>query len=189
MIPADLDYFDLSSLDNPGPDEWHNVATITVRELIADGIIGPEWWALWDAYDAAQRERMWAKFRGRFDYREIGIIPVGRWRDRVIAKLNEIMPKYKPIYAAIASGVTVMTDSDEWHKYRDVWSRFPQSGLGGSDVDYASSGTDREYETVRDRGLLDVGEAIQAYNDVDVMILDDLESLFFALKSTSIPYL
>jgi hypothetical protein len=93
------------------------------------------------------------------------------------------------MYQAMADGITTMTDYDEWHKSRDVYSSFPQTALGGSNQDYASSGNDREYETVRDYGLLDAGERIGTYNDVDAMILNELEPLFMVIRSTDIPWM
>ena len=84
---------------------------------------------------------------------------------------------------------TKTTDYDEWHKAREVFSSFPQTALGGADEDYASSGTDREHETVRDLGLLDVSERMRAYNDVDVLILNELDNLFMAVRTTAIPYM
>lgn len=165
-----------------------DMATITVGELITDGIIDLAWFAF-DAYDEDQRVRLWNKFEAHYYFREIGILPPKRWMMRVIAKLNEVMPKYKPLYQAMEDGTTVMQDGGEYHKRRDVYSTFPQMALGGQDSDYASTGTDTEYETIRDLSLLDVGERIPSYNDVDVMVLEELEPLFLALMSVDIPYL
>lgn len=188
----DIQLLDWESVSDPGIPEYHDTMTITLQEILDDPYlydVVQQRWQTFDAYDEEQRTRLWAKFRARFDWREIGILPMRRWLDRLIATLNEVMPKYKPIYAAIEAGTTVMTDWDEWHKGRDVYSTFPQTALGGSNQDYASSGNDREHETIRDYGLLDVAERISAYNDVDVMVLDDLERLFTCLVSTTIPYM
>lgn len=179
---------DLDGLLEGGKDEYYDAITITVAELVNDGILDYEWFDF-DAFDNAQRERLWNKFKARFEWREIGIIPVGRWMARVIAKLNEIMPKYKPLYQALADGNSPIVAWDEWHKSRDIYSQFPQTALGGSDVDYASTGNDREYETVRDYGMLDVADRIEKYNDVDVLILNELEPLFCAISSTTIAYM
>lgn len=169
--------------------KYWNSLSITVGELMDAGIVTHDWFVTFDAFSPEQAETLWTKFVGRFQFREIGILPPGRWKLRVIAKLNEIMPKYKPLYQAIADGITTITDSDEWHKSRDVFSSFPQTALGGANEDYASTGTDREYETVRNYGLLDVGERIDTYNDVDAMILNELEPLFMVIRSTSIPWM
>lgn len=186
------DFLDWDELSQAGTDEWHDAITITLQELLQDPGILEEMetrWESFDAYDEEQRARLWTKLRARFDWREVGILPLRRWMDRLFARLNECMPKYKPLYAAIDSGVSVMTDSDEWHKSRDVFSTFPQTALGGANQDYASSGTDREHETVRDRGLLDVAERLRTYSDIDAMILDELDPCFMCIMSTTLPYL
>lgn len=178
--------------ENTDVQEYHGTFTISLMQLLSD----PDYesyfmdkWALFDAYDDEQRERLLKKFRGRFDYREIGLLPVRRWTERLIAKLNEVMPKYKPLYQAIADGATTLNAGSEYHKRRDVHSEFPQTMFASENQDYASSGTDLEYETVRDYGLLDVAERVGRYNDVDVMVLNELEPLFVCLKSVTLPYL
>lgn len=184
---------DVQPFELTGYDEWDrkywSALSIEVGELMDAEIVTHDWFVNFDAFDTEQADRLWQKFVGRYQFREIGILPPKKWMLRVIAKLNEIMPKYKPLYQAIADGITTMTDYDEWHKARDIFSTFPQTALGGSNEDYASSGNDREYETVRDYGLLDVGERIGAYNDVDAMILDELEPLFMCIRSTAIPWM
>jgi hypothetical protein len=187
---SDIEPLDWENVEQPGEPEYHDVMTIELQQLLSDPYmyeVIQARWQTFDAYDEEQRTRLWQKFRARFDWREIGVLPIRKWLDRLIARLNEIMPKYKALYTAIADGITPMTASDEWHKGRDVYSSFPQTALGGSNQDYASSGNDREHETVRSYGLLDVAERMKAYNDVDVMVLDELEPLFVCLISTTIP--
>ena len=172
--------------------EYHGTFTISVMQLLADeeyAIYFRDKWAAFDAYDDEQRERLYKKFRGRFNYREIGLLPVRRWTERLFAKLDEVMPKYKPLYQAIADGATTLNAGSEYHKRRDVHSEFPQTMFASENQDYASSGTDLEYETLRDYGLLDVAERIRIYNDVDVMVLNELEPLFVCLKSMTLSYL
>lgn len=192
MIPSDVPILDWAIISSPGMGEWHDVMTITLQELLADPYMAEVIegrWATFDAFDEEQRARLWQKFRARFDWREIGILPIRRWLDRLIGVLNEVMPKYKHLYQVLADGASVLTDRDEYHKARDVYSTFPQTALGGSNQDYASSGSDREYETVRDYGLLDVSDRMRNYNDVDVLVLNELEPLFTCLMSTTMPYL
>ena len=172
--------------------EYHGTFTISVMQLLSDeeyAISFRDKWATFDAYDDELRERLYKKFRGRFNYREIGLLPVRRWTERLFAKLDEVMPKFKPLYQAIADGATTLNAGSEYHKRRDVHSEFPQTMFASENQDYASSGTDLEYETVRDYGLLDVSERMGRYNDVDVMVLNELEPLFVCLKSVTLPYL
>lgn len=187
-MPADVEPFELEGYTEQDRTYW-SALSITVGELMDAEIVTEEWFIDFDKFDDDQATRLWGKFVGRYQFREIGILPPRRWMLRLKAKLNEVMPKYKPLYQAIADGISPITDYDEWHKARDVYSAFPQTALGGANEDYASSGTDREHETVRNYGLLDVGERIAAYNDVDVMVLNDLELLFMAIRTTAIPYM
>lgn len=187
-VPSDIETFELGTYDEWDRRYW-SAMTVTVGELMDAGIVTKDWFVTFDAYSDEQAARLWDKFVGRFQFREIGILPPGRWKLRLTAKLNEIMPKYKPVYQAIDDGITIMTDYDEWHKSRDVFSSFPQTALGGANEDYASSGNDREYETVRDYGLLDVSERLDNYNDVDVMVLNELDTLFMLIATTSIPWM
>ena len=188
MAANEIQPFELEGYTDLDRTYW-SALSITVGELMDADMITHDWFVTFDSYDDAQADRLWDKFVGRFQFREIGILPPKRWMLRLIAKLNEVMPKYKPMYQAMADGITTMTDYDEWHKARDVYSSFPQTALGGSNQDYASSGNDREYETVRDYGLLDSGERIGTYNDVDAMILNELEPLFMVIRTTDVPWM
>lgn len=188
MALPDIQPFELKGYDENDRTYW-SALSITVGELMDAGMLTEKWWLTADHYDVPQGKRLWKKFVGRYQFREIGILPPKRWMLRTIAKLNEIMPKYKLLYKALADGANVMNAGDEYHKSRDVFSTFPQTALGGSDQDYATSGTDREYETVRDYGLLDVSDRMATYNDVDVLILEELDVLFMAVRNTDLPWM
>lgn len=166
--------------------DFHAVVTVTLGELVTDGWI--DWtkdiWK-WNAYDEDQRERLNGKIEARFWTREIGILPPGEWRRRFIGKLNEIMPKYSLLYDKIKEGLDIWQDSDEYHKERNVTSSYPQTMISG-DQDYASGAGDIEYETIRDGSMLDKLKQFQEYDDVDVMILNDLEPLFSSLVTVSV---
>lgn len=188
-LPTLPDWEEFGSTDQRS---YHGAFTVTFMQLMEDDGYAAYFmgkWDTFDAYDEEQRARLFAKFQGRFNYREIGLLPVRRWTERLFAKLDEIMPKYKPIYQAMSDGVTTLTAGDEWHKRRDAYSSFPQTRFASDNQDYATSGTDMEYETVRDYGLLDAGERLPSYNDVDAMILNELESLFMIIKSMTLPYM
>lgn len=180
--PISIDDYDMR-------DGMVDALTITVHELLEDGAIDYDWWQLGEGVPEKWRARLWEKFKNRYQFREIGILPPARWMLRVRARLLELAPKYLALYRALEDGTTVLDDGGEWHKAREVHSAFPQQALRGADADYASSGNDREHETVRTLGLLDTVERIRAYNDVDVMFLDDLETLFMGITSTDTPYL
>lgn len=166
--------------------DFHAVVTVTLGELVYDGWI--DWdddsWH-WDAYDDEQYNRLNEKIEARYWDREIGILPPGEWKRRFIGKLNEVMPKYKLLYDKVKDGLDIWQESDEYHKERSVDSEYPQTQLRGTE-DYASSGGDMEYETIKDGDMLDkIRKFQQYYVDVDVMILDELEPLFSSLYSVS----
>lgn len=166
--------------------DFHAVMTVTLGELVTDGWI--DWtkdiWK-WDAYDEDQRERLNNKIEARYWDREIGILPPGEWRRRFIGRLNEIMPKYSLLYDKIKEGIDIWQDSDEYHKERNVTSSYPQTIISG-EQDYASGAGDTEYETIRDGNMLDKLKQFQEYEDVDVMILNDLDPLFSSLVTVNV---
>lgn len=181
-----VDVFDYDEFAELTQSDHHAVVTFTLRELVDDGLVDFSK-AAWnfDAYDKAQRDRLYKKVRGRFDYREIGMLPYRRWQERFIAKLNEIMPKYKPLYKALDDGYTLLQNGSEYYKSRDIHSDFPQTMLSGENQDYASSGTDHEHERIEQGGMLDIAERLRYYDDVDVMILNELEVMFMPLMTVN----
>ena len=171
-----------------GLSDWHAVYTIQLGELVESGYVDfsdPSW--DFDSYDINQRNRFWKKFLARYEFYEIGLIPPLRWQKAVLAKLNEIMPKYKPLYQAVKDGYNPLQDFSERHRERDIFSEFPQTELNSAIEDYASSGNEQLYETIRDGSLIDKANAIRTrYNDIDAMILDELDYLFVQLTTANI---
>lgn len=167
--------------------DFHAVVTIQLGELIEWGWIkwtDPTW--KWDYYNIEQYHRVCKKIEDRFWAREIGILPPGQWKREYIRKMNEIMPKYKLLYREIDNGINFLQESDEYHKERNVFSEFPQTRLADNQ-DYASNGNDLEYEHVREGSPVDkIDYFANKYNDIDVLILNELEVLFSALVSVSL---
>ena len=176
--------------------DFHSVVTIQFGELVHDGLVDwndPMW--QWDRYSDEQYERLNAKIERHFWYREIGSLPLKRWNNEFIRKMNEIMPKYKIMYDILAKDPdwllayhawgthnqdtfdkdvkttsTLDTDgkTDDWGKSRDMESEFPQTMLSGNS-DYASDGRDREYEDLGTSTEKKVGSGTEKegyqYND------------------------
>lgn len=166
--------------------DYHSVYTIQLCELINDGWIdfkSSDW--DFDYYDLEQRNRLWKKFERRFYYREIGILPPGRWKWELLRKLDEIMPKYKPLYKMLEEGQNILQHYGEYGKSRNIFSDFPQTMLGGNE-DYASNGTDREHEEIYLGDWIDQLEKIKHYDDIDVMILKELETMFSCMFTVNI---
>lgn len=167
-------------------DEYHATYSIQLCELINYGGIdfdSEEW--DFDAYNEEQRNRLWKKFKRRFYYREIGLMPPGEWRWEVLRKLDEIMPKYKPLYEMLENGQNILQHYGEYGKARNVFSDFPQTLLGGNQ-DYATNATDRENEEIYLGDWIDQMEKIKTYDDIDVMILKELEPMFSQMYTVSI---
>lgn len=164
------------------PRDFHSVVTIQLGELIEAGWVDwedPSW--TWDYYSVEQYKRVCSMFEARFFYREIGILPPGRWKQQFMRKMNEIMPKYKKLYKLEEQGLDPLQTSNTYGKSRDIHSEFPETMLSGNS-DYASSGNDREFENITEGDVLDKWEQIQnRFKTVDVMILEELDELFTCL--------
>lgn len=176
------------------PRDFHSYVTIQLGELVEGGWVhwytptiddsmfgvtpDPEW--VWDYYDLAQYKRVCDKFNDRFYWDEISMLPPLKWKQQLIRKLNEIMPKYKMMYKAV-EGADIMAKSVKYGKSRNMFSEFPETQLNGNG-DYVSNGNDREYEDVEQGGPVEMAAEIRdKYSDVDVLILDELECMFSGL--------
>lgn len=171
----------------PTPD-WHAAVTIQLGELIQAGLF--DWEndksLVWDYYDEEQYKRVCEKIVNRFFYREIGVLPYGAWKLAYMRKMTEVMPKYKQAYRFLDEGADTMSTADEYGKSRDIFSDFPATMLGDNQ-DYASTGNDRQHETIyRGDWIEKTEELFNRYNDIDVLILNELEPLFSCLMSVSI---
>ena len=114
-------------------------------------------------------------------FREISLVPPGVWMHEFVRRMREIMPKYIPMYKLMAESPELYGGSSEWYKGRDVFSDFPQTQLSGENQDYASSGNDREFQRIRQGDVIDTAKRLTDYNDVDLMIVDDMSPLFSCL--------
>lgn len=176
--------------------DQHSVVTIALNELIdgnwliwyteEDGnvIPNPSW--VWDYYNLNQYKRVCDKFNDRYFWDEISLIPPLKWKQQVVRKFNEIMPKYKLIYEAIDNGVDPLQVSSSYGKGRNIFSEFPETLLNGNS-DYVSNGTDNEFERIDEGDVLEKFSYIATrFNDVDVMILNEFEDLFSSLYTVNV---
>lgn len=183
------------------PNEYehdaHAVVSVQLVELIDGGwlhwydvdsegnIIPDENW-VWDYYDLDQYKRVCDKFNARFMWDEIGILPPLRWKQQLIRIFNEIMPKYKYLYDAIAAGLDPFQNWGRYGKSRHIFSEFPETLLGGN-ADYVSNGNDREYEDIEQGSFIDkFADINDKYNDVDVLILNNFEKMFSGLIAINV---
>ena len=169
-------------------DEYYNTVTVTLGELRDNGFIDwddPSW--QWDYYSEEQYRRMCEKIDRRFWFREIGILPPGAWKLRFIGLMNELAPKYANLYRAVEDGIDPFQTGNDYGKSRKIFSDFPASQLGGDNQDYASTGTDYEYEDVHQGDITEqLKKYYDNYDDPDMLLLNELDVLFSSLYSVSI---
>lgn len=171
-------------------NERYDYMTITLGEWHELGFYNPLEDNTWrfDAYSDDQYARLCTKFLNRFYDREVSITAPSRWKRAYLRKLNEIMPKYKLLYARVEQGLNPLQESRDREKSRDIFSDFPETMLSGNS-DYASTGNDREADTMHEGSAAD--KALQfsrEYQDVDAMILNELEHvLFTSILTPTVP--
>lgn len=171
-------------------NEWHSVITIQLGELIESGVFD---WSRpeldWSSakYDDEQYSRVCAYFIERFRFREISITPPLEWFYMLKRKLvYELMPKYSPMYAAIAEGFNPLAKEDEYYKARKIDSHYPETMLS-ENSDYISNGTDEENERVLLGAIGDsVTEYAAKYKSTDELLLDELETLFISMYTSHV---
>lgn len=166
--------------------DWHSVVTIQFGELIESGF---DWGkdSYYPAFTGANRSRLNQKIEDRFYFREICAVPPGKFKHFLMRKLNEIMPKYMKIYEAIDNGdLQILRDETYNGKSRDVHSEYPQSQLSGS-ADYATDANDHADGHVRNGSPVDkIVDFQERYNDVDVMVLNELDVCFLSLLTLNV---
>lgn len=173
-------------------DDFHGVMTYTFGELL-DVPGGIDWnnvaWSWRNvAYDDTQYVRCCKKIENRFYDRELGVLPTSRWKRHFLRLIAEIMPTLKPLYAAVDDNSGIMlSDMDTWHKMRTVFSDFPATQLA-ENQDYASNATDNQYETIANGDFMNKVNRIRngEYVDIDVLLLDHLETCFSPLWTINI---
>lgn len=142
----------------------------------------------WDfpRYSDEQDARLKAKILDHYYLREIALYPLGAWKHEFLRIMREIMPKYIPLYKVLDESPQLLGAYSDYYKSRNVYSDFPQTQLNGENGDYASTGNDMEYERIRQLDILDLAERLRSYDDVDLMIVKDLDTLFCSLLSESL---
>lgn len=185
MLPdvPDFDYED--ACNHP---DFHSVVSIQLCELIEEGwfdLTKPDW-DFGPKYSDEQHKQLCKKITDHFFMREIAIIPPGLWKREFLRRMNEIMPKYIPLYRLLAEEPEAFGASSEYYKSRNIYSDFPQTQLNGNNGDYASSGNDMEFQRVRQMDILELAERLKEYKDVDLMIIEEVEPLFSCLYTVNV---
>lgn len=181
------DWNESGMLDYTGQDESHAVYTVELCELMKSGAFDwsrPELDWSEAAYSEEQYERFCKYFEMRFMFREISMLPPLQWFVAFKRMMvYELMPKYKPLYAQVESGIAPIGEN-EYYKERHISSAYPETLLSGNS-DYISSGEDREFERVK---TVNPAEALEAYRkgfrSVDAALGDELEVLFISMYTS-----
>lgn len=177
------------------PDDWdvcerpdyHATITIQLCELANAGFfdLSRSDWAF-PKYNDEQNARLCEKITTHYWYREISLTPPGIWKREFLRKVAEIMPKYISLYKVLDESPQLLGAESEYYKGRNIYSDFPQTQLNGSNGDYASTGNDTEYERIRQLDILEFAERLRSYDDVDLMIINDMESLFTCMFTVNV---
>lgn len=181
------DWNETDMLDYTGQMESHAVYTIELCELMQSGAFDwsrPEIDWSETAYSQEQYERFCKYFETRFMFREISIIPPLEWFTALRRMLVfELMPKYKPLYEQVESGLAPLGEN-EYYKRRHITSNYPETLLSGNS-DYITTGDDEEFERVK---VDNAAQAMKDYRDgfasVDKAMADELEVLFVSMYTS-----
>lgn len=168
-------------------NDYHAVVTIQLCELIDAGFCDEllTGWK-WDKYNDEQDKRLRKKLVDHYYFREIGLTPPGIWKHEFVRKMNEIMPKYISLYKLLDESPELFGGNSEWYKGRDIFSDFPQTQLSGKNQDYATTGNDKEYQRIKQVDVIDTAKRIRDYNDVDLMIIEDMNTMFSCLLTVNV---
>lgn len=168
-------------------NEFHAQFSIMFGQLVDEGYVD---WSdgTWDfpKYSDEQDARLKQKIIDHFYLRELAIFPPAAWKHEFLRKLREIMPKYIPLYKMLDETPQMFGANSDYYKSRNIYSDFPQTALNGANGDYASTGNDMEYERIRQMDILDLAERLRTYDDVDVLIIEEIDSMFCSLLTQNI---
>ena len=177
-------------LEWSGRPLWNAVYTVQLGELIehdvfnwSDDIL--DWSSA--AYNEEQYNRVCSYFIEQYRYREISIEPYLEWALMLHKKLvYELMPKYAPLYKRVDGGINPLQTSDEYFKRRAIGSDYPETLLSGN-ADYISNGQDEEHEKLIEGSFAEsISLFANNYKPIDIMLIDELDSMFISLYTVSV---
>ena len=169
--------------------DYHAVVSVQLCELANDGFfdLTRADWDFGPKYSPEQHANLCKKITEHFWWREISLIPPGIWKVEFLRKMNEIMPKYIPLYKLRNEGYD-LGSSSEYYKSRNIFSDFPQTKLAGDNQDYASTGNDTEDERINQIEPIELYKKIKdyAYEDIDLLIIAEVEPLLSCLFTVNV---
>ena len=169
-------------------ERYAAVSTVTLGEVMQYG--GFAWrtdsfWAV-PELNTDDRTRVFEKIENHYLYRELAFRTYNRWAHEFMRTVHEIAPKYARIYALLSDGFDPLTIGGRYGKSRDIRSDFPQTLLSGNS-DYASDGTDREFEEYETGDMIERVDAYyKRWQDTDLAFINELEKLFSPFFSANV---
>ena len=166
---------------DPEDDEFHSVVTISLGELLREGVITWEMPEMaWRYFDNEQLSRVTQAIEDRYWDRELGILPVRAWMRRFVGRMNEKMDILRPAYEKVRDA-NLMQLSDDFYKGRTVGSAFPATQLKPTTQDYASDAADQETERVIEGNYFQQAQLLKEYTGLDQQLVDYLDPIFSSL--------
>lgn len=169
--------------------DYHAVMSIQLIELINDGLLDfkkDKELAITTAPSNAIKGKFIDAFIDHYSYREIGVLPLKRWKLAYKRKANELMRKYGALIEQFEQGATMMQEADVYGKSREVYSDFPQAQLSNVNRDYATNGTDKEFEEVTNGSMINKLKELDGVNEPLTAMVEECETLFSQLFTVNI---
>ncbi len=166
---------------------FHEVNTITYGELIEREFVdwsSDDW--KWNSFNDEQYKRVCKKFDEHYYWREIGILPLARFRQTVKRIFNEQMPKYLPFYQAFSDGNTLLQAQEEYGKNRQIYSDFPATQIKPDTQDYATNSTDFQRDIITNGDIMEKMKELKDFNDIDLALIEELEICFSSLLTENV---
>ena len=166
---------------DPEDDEFHSVITISLGELLREGVITWEMPEMrWRYFDTEQLSRVTQAIEDRYWDRELGILPVRAWMRRFVGRMNEKMDILYPAYQKVKDA-NLMQLSDDFFKGRSVGSAFPATQLKPTTQDYASDASDSETERIIEGNYFQQTQLLKDYIGLDQQLVDYIDPIFSSL--------
>lgn len=184
ILPYDMDRFrDQMALADKTETDWHSKNTIIFGSLLDDDYDwGKNDWKCYTLSDAALaivRPRINQKIEDRYRYRELGVLPIRRFKDNLVRNINDAMAAQGYLYEEIYKGLDITNNGSSLVKERDIHSNFPQSQLAPTTQDYATSSVEKGQETINSGNQIKAIEAFyKAFNEPDAAVLDYINVCF-----------
>ena len=178
-------FIDQTNLEDKDYVDWHSLHTIKFGSLIDDG-----WdWGRndWTTYSMKPenlvliRERINSKIEDRFYFKELGILPPGRFKINLRSHLNSAIDYYGHIYDGFIDELNLFETKEKLVE-RHVVSDYPQSQLNTEVKDYASSAVERAHDIVKTRNPMEILSVFNRdFVEPDEAILKRIEVCFSQL--------